>query len=145
MRRYLFLALLLAAPTLYGTSSVKTGARVVPFFVAEVKAQPVSIVISDDDVANGFVDVGGAALEIRSNDPNGYLVTFQLDRTLVERVEVEGLQSEVTISGASGFAAQRFGQVGTVNVTMRYRFYLSRKCESGTYAFPLRVSVHRLD
>ncbi len=102
------------------------------------------LVITDSDVALGYVDVPAASLfEVRNNDPKGYLLVFEIldgPPSLLENIQVRGLGSEVQLGAGGGWVPQPFTR-GVQSIELSYRFLLQKDARPGSYAWPVSLSA----
>ncbi|SRR6266581_631795 len=109
-----------------------------------VLAQPRAVVVTESDVARGYVEMPAAStVEIRSNSPNGYALVFDSQSDLVRQTQVTGLGAEARL-GAGGGALTvppAGGRPGTVTIDLGFRFVLNAIARPGVYAWPMRMSV----
>ena len=106
------------------------------FASVSVLGQPAALVLSEADVARGYVDVPqGASLEVRSNSREGFLLEFhnRLAGELVREIEVSGaVGGRIVLPGAArGVSAQR--------LVVGYRIVLLPAARPGTYPWPVQV------
>jgi len=106
--------------------------------------QAATLVITDADISRGYVDVPAASrVEVRNNNPQGYLLVFQpVDRTggMFREVRVQGLGREVEIRPGGGFVPQPYARI-PVTMELGYRFVLGKDALPGTYAWPFSISA----
>lgn len=113
----------------------------------KVLRQSPALVVTDSDVARGYLDVPSASrIEVRSNDPAGYLLVFDLPGGSpgpIESARVEGLGRDVRIGAAGGWIPQPSARI-PVTMELSYRFILRKDARPGTYAWPLALSARPL-
>ncbi len=123
---------------------IRVTARVAPHVRLRLLHQPAALVVTDPDVARGYVDVpDGARLEVRSNDPRGHLLVFEVADgpfPLFENVQVRGLGPDVQIGPGSGAVPQPAAR-GVRSLALGYRFTLRKDARAGSYAWPVFVSA----
>ncbi len=110
----------------------------------KVLAQPATVVITDADIARGYVDVPGRAqVTIRSNSQAGYMLVFASEGDFVRHTRVSGLGREVQIGAAGGIVPQSGAAQGVTHATLElgFRFELAAGARQGTYAWPVQMSV----
>ncbi len=119
-------------------------ARVAPHVRVRLVHQPAALVVTDPDVARGYVDVpDGVRLEVRSNDPRGHLLVFEVADgpfPLFENVQVRGLGADVQIGRGSAVVPQPAAR-GVRSLALGYRFTLHKDARAGSYAWPVFVSA----
>lgn len=123
---------------------IRVTARVAPHVRLRLVHQPAALAVTDADVARGYVDVpDGARLEVRSNDPRGHLLVFEVADgpfPLFENVQVRGLGSDVQIGPGPGVVPQPTAR-GVRSLALGYRFTLRKDARAGSYAWPVFVSA----
>lgn len=131
-----------SAETRTATAHFQVSAYVVPRVLAHVTYRVPSLDITAADVVRGYVDVPSAIhLEVRTNDPSGYLVTYAVTAPeLVARVEVHNGREVSTLSSPQGWLHRPFnGTRETQDWTLR--FHLRPNVTPGSYPFPFTVAV----
>ena len=119
------------APALADGALITVSARVLKRTYLDVRGEPDSLVLTQADIARGFVDLPpGMSVEVRSNSPEGVLVSFLAESELVRGV----LGEPVRLPGS-----QRGFSVHVLRPT--YRLMLSPAARPGVYAWPARISV----
>jgi hypothetical protein len=102
--------------------------------------QPSALVITAADVRRGFLDIEASTrIELRNNNPSGFLVIFTSRGFPYQEVSVTGLGREVTIGPNGGMFI--LTATGRSEATLTYRFLLSKDTRPGTYAWPLSISA----
>jgi hypothetical protein len=72
-------------------------ATVKSYFTVRITSQPVSVAVSADDVARGYVDVATPVqLDVEGNDPS-YAITFERSGAAFQGGEVQGLGQRVQL------------------------------------------------
>lgn len=111
----------------------------------QVVQQPSAVVVTQVDLARGYVDVPAPArLAIQSNSPGGYLIEFASHGDFMKQILVKGLTHDLQLN-ASGGAVMQPASAGAgitrASLSLSFRFVLSEMAGEGTYPWPLRVSV----
>jgi len=107
-----------------------------------VESQPPSLVLTEADLARGYVEVPAVSrIRVRSNDPNGYLLAFDVTAGPFTAIEVTGLGPAARISANGGWLARPFTGTQPVTSELTYRFLLASNVQPGTYAWPVSVSA----
>lgn len=107
-----------------------------------VESQPPSLDLTEADLARGYVEVPAAArIRVRSNDPNGYLLDFEVAAGPFTAIEVTGLGPAAQISATGGWLAQPFAGTQPVTSELTYRFLLAGNVRPGTYPWPVSLSA----
>lgn len=126
-----------------GTSSasMRISATVAPYTHLDVLAQAKTLTVTADDVKRGYVDVSaGTHLMARSNDPNGFLVSFTPRAGVFDSAKITGLGNDVEIDRAGG-SVHRAYTGREASMQLGYRFVLSRDVPAGDYPWPLQISA----
>jgi hypothetical protein len=107
-----------------------------------VESQPPSVVLTEADLARGYVEVPAVSrIRVRSNDPNGYLLAFDITAGPFTAIEVTGLGPAARISANGGWLARPFTGTQPVTSELTYRFLLASNVQPGTYAWPVSLSA----
>ena len=107
-----------------------------------VESQPASLVLTEADLARGYVEVPSVSrIRVRSNDPNGYLLAFDVTAGPFTAIEVTGLGPAARISANGGWLARPFAGTQPVTSELTYRFLLASNVQPGTYAWPVSLSA----
>jgi hypothetical protein len=102
--------------------------------------QPLEIIITNADIRRGYLDVNaGSLLEIKNNSRAGVNMTFEAQGLPFKEALVSGFGREVTLGPNGGIITHQI--IGTVIVTLSYRFVFDESSHAGTYAWPLSLSV----
>lgn len=105
--------------------------------------QSPEMVITNADIHRGYVDANAATrLEIESNSPTGYMLSFESYDGAFKEIHVSGLGEKVIIGSGSGMVF--LSHKGTHTMELSYRFILSKDAEPGTYMWPLSITVNPL-
>lgn len=136
--------LLLAAATA-GARSVKSGslmvsATVVPYLRSSVIEPDKSIQITRADIENGFIDVAGPVVEVRTNNRRGFVAVVRLATGIVSSVRVTGFSREFEVGAAGAFVTEAVGSISTTRL-IQYRLYLGATADPGIYELPVSLSV----
>jgi hypothetical protein len=112
----------------------------------QVQSAPTEILVSDEDLRRGFIDVAQpTALVIRSNSANGYALDLTTLAPLFSSVVVRGLTSEQSLGGEGGTIVQRWHAPQTVNLSLQFRLMLAPGLAAGRYPWPMRIDVRPLE
>ncbi len=131
-------------PQTKGSSAkVMVTAHVLPYVKLKVLKQSAELVITNADIARGYVDVPTASrIEVNNNNPAGCLIVFEGfggPMNFIKGVHVKGGGRDVYIESA-GWVTQPFARV-PVAIDLSYRFVLAKDAQPGTYAWPLNISA----
>ena len=129
------------------SARIEVRATVLPRTTLTVRRQQRQLVVTSDDVRRGYVEVPAAShVEIRSNDPRGYLLVFESQsgpEIPFQGVIVRGLGQEVQIGPGGGWVLRTDAR-GPVTAELTYRFSLSEDAHPGTYPWPLVLSARSM-
>jgi hypothetical protein len=107
----------------------------------KVLQQRTEMVITQADVARGYVEVQGATrIEVKNNNPGGYFLSFDGLGGPFKEIYIQGLGAEVQLAPHGGFIPQPFTRSAVVK-ELSYRFFLTDHAEPGTYSWPLQISA----
>lgn len=129
------------------SASIEVSASILPRTTLTIRSQPRLLVVTREDIRRGYVEVPAASrIEVRSNDPRGYLLVFE-NRAGPEapfrEVIVRGLEREVQIGRGGGWVPRADAR-GPVSVELSYRFSLAEDVRPGEYPWPLSLSARPL-
>ena len=127
-----------------GRAEMMVNATVASRAAVKVIYQRPAVVITDADIARGFVDFPSASrIEVRNNSRAGYLLVFTGIGDLFsmfDQVNVKGLGIETQIGPGGGWIPQPYAR-DTVTMELSYRFVLSKNIRPGSYEWPLSLSA----
>ncbi len=126
-----------------GSSSaqVMVSARVMAYSQLKVLYQLPEITITMTDIRRGYVDINAASrLQVKNNNPKGYLLTFQGIAQPFKEIHIKGMGNDLSLGSAGGFVLRPYTK-GNDTVELSYRFVLSENAQPGTYSWPVNVSV----
>jgi hypothetical protein len=132
------------APASGGTSAVLRVSAIVQRHASIRMAQPLSVTVSEADVARGYVDIATPVeVTVQSNLQQGYALVFERQGEHVRQVHVHGLQGEVMVgdAGASSARAATGGGMWREMLQLRFRFDLAAGTRAGQHAWPLHISM----
>jgi hypothetical protein len=133
-----------AAPAAAASTELQVTAYVMKRATLQVLAQPTSVVLTQDDIARGWVDVPATAqLAVQSNSGEGYMLEFTNQGDFVRQVLVKGLDTDVQVGAAGGAVMQRAKGRGVTRATLNlgFRILLSASARQGSYSWPMRVAI----
>jgi hypothetical protein len=112
----------------------------------QVQSEPAEILVSDEDLRRGFIDVVQPTdLVIRSNSATGYVLDLTTVTPMLSSLVVRGLQSEQSLSGEGGAIVQRWQAPQTVALSLQFRLILVPGLAAGRYPWPMRFDVRPLE
>jgi hypothetical protein len=107
-----------------------------------VESQPPSLVLTEADMARGYVEVPAVSrIRVRSNDPSGYLLAFDVTAGPFTAIEVTGLGPAARISANGGWILRPFAGTQPVTSELTYRFLLASNVRPGTYPWPVALTA----
>jgi hypothetical protein len=111
----------------------------------QVLAQAQELVVTNADIARGYVEVPAATrIRVKSNNPAGYLLTFEGmvgPGLLFDAINVLVGGREVQLSpNGGGWVPQPYVR-GGITQDVTYRFTLSKNARPGTYGWPLMITA----
>jgi hypothetical protein len=137
-------ALALAAATALAGNQVRldVSATVLKRATLQTLAQPTSVLVTEGDIARGYVEVPSPAqVAVRNNSRDGYLLMVASRGGFVRQLRVHGLGSDVQMGANGGFIRQPGGSVVRTVLDLGFRFELSDTAQPGVYAWPVQLSV----
>ena len=115
-------------------------ARVLARTSLKILHQIKTIMITSADIRQGYIEIKSASrIEVKSNDPAGYMLTFQGITWPFMEVHIQGLTNEIQVSSGNTFIHQPYNR-GIRKMELSYRFFLTKNAEPGIYAWPLSIS-----
>lgn len=130
-----------------GSGRAELGVSVVvpPVAVMRVERQASQLVLTEADVARGYVDVPMASrLAVRTTSPAGYVLDFFTRLPLFTSVSVTSPAGRIAFGSDGGTLVARAGPVRGVTTILNYRFRLGRNTKAGAYPWPLAISIRPL-
>ncbi len=98
--------------------------------------------LTEADLQRGWVEVPKAMrIRVRSNSPEGYLLTFALQEGPFSEVEVTGLAREGRIQGPYGWLPQPRLAASEATLDLGCRFRLAPGATAGAYTWPITLSA----
>ncbi len=139
----LFFASISPQSTAYAGSTrtkVMVSARIPALTSLKILHQVREIIITEEAIRRGYIDMESASrIQVKNNDPAGYMLTVQGLRWPFREVRVRGLANEIWITSGSAFVHQPYSR-GAVTAALSYRFLLSEDAKPGVYSWPLSIS-----
>jgi hypothetical protein len=151
-RRFLFAAPI-AASLVAGSSQsgvlMPVSATVAPQASVSVRS-PAVLVISQTDLARGYVDVAEASeLKLVSNFALGVALDVRAPRGLFTAMTVQGSDIDAQLPGEGGTIAFRWprvqGSTRSLSVVLRFRLVPAPGLQAGTYAWPIQLQGRALE
>lgn len=152
LQRRIFVTLLATAlfsttmPPGYVTNAGSTNtklivsARVLTGTSLKIIHQTKKIIITGEDKRKGYIDIEDAShIEIKSNNPAGYMLAFQGLAWPFSDIHVRGLAKEIQIGPGNTFIYQPYNR-GAISVELDCRLFLAEDAKPGVYNWPLFIS-----
>ncbi|MBL0124393.1 MAG: hypothetical protein IPP88_17255 [Betaproteobacteria bacterium] len=126
-----------------GTAGASLNFRITIPAMIRVNAmtQPDHVVIGEQHVNQGFIDLDtGTAVNLTSNNRDGYVLTTSYDSKLLSAIEVR--VSSQTLKASSGTGSMRVSSGLIVNklVPISYRLHLAPGVRAGEYRWPVALA-----
>jgi hypothetical protein len=126
------------------STSLSVSATVIARALMTTEYQAPSVVVTEADIAQGYVDVAQATrLQVRTNSANGYLLDFESAQSLFTEVQVSGAGDRVSLASGNGWVLEPFAGTA-VTMELSYRFVLAPNVQPGEYPWPIAVSTRAL-
>jgi hypothetical protein len=138
------LAMINAVAAEAGSGTLAVTATVVKRATLQVLAQPASVLVTDADLARGYVEVPAPVqVAVQSNSPAGYMLVLAGQHDFVREVLMSGLDSDVQVGAHGGMIPQRSAGRGVLRRTLelKFRFVLAKNAQRGEHPWPLQLSV----
>lgn len=124
---------------------IRVGASVTPYLVSRVEGQPQLVTITERDVQNGYFDVEGLSVHVKTNDPGGYMVVFRLPASIpAVSAEVFGFDEVVRLGAGGGFRRETLKSLSPAAHNLMVRIRLSGEIRPGVYPSPVQVSIRQI-
>lgn len=145
MGAFYFVMLLLASMHVAAEGSghgrVQVSATVLTVVNMKIVRQPGQLNIEQRHLNQGYVDIEvGSELSIRSNNPNGFTLTWSTDLVDVSRVSARISQSGVDSAIGDGCRVVRTPRFRVESVHVSYRLHLNSQAQTGTHPWPIALS-----
>jgi archaellin len=130
-----------------GQSSVNLQVSAIVVAKAQTRTdyQAASLTISQDDIAQGHIDVTAASrFSVVTNSRTGYLLDFYPVGEVFQSVEIKGWGYTTKIGADGGTVVRRGPVENNAAQELSYRFFLRSNLPPGSYPWPLMLSVRPL-
>ena len=114
----------------------------VPYLQWNLSEVPKTVRVTPEDIANGFVDLTGPILEVRTNNRNGFVVVFRLESGTFKSASIRGLDRDIELGSAGAFLMQPQASIA-MRHAMKFRLTLEHGVTPGEYALPVSMTVHQ--
>lgn len=142
--RWIVAVLVVASSALATASRAESltliSARVVPYLKWNEVARDQRVQVAAKDIENGFVDVAGPVLDVRSNNRDGVVAVFRLSGDGFSSARVQGFEREIEVGRAGAFVIDTFHGY-EIKRDVQYRLYLAPNMVVGEYPVPLTVQL----
>jgi hypothetical protein len=124
-------------------ASIQLHATVLARASMDAQRLPQRLVISEEDLERGYVELGQPVeVDFRTNHPGGVVLGFVLDSRQIAAVEAQAFEGGMPLaSGATIFVPQRERGFRARTVSLKLRLKLAPGAAPGTVAFPVSVSL----
>lgn len=127
------------------SASMQVSVAVIANTKVRTDYQATQLKITEADVTRGYIDVPAASrFLVSTNSRSGYLMEFYPIGDLFESVQIEGLGNAVRLGADGGTIVQRDPLLPNMTHELSYRFILRPDVQSGSYQWPLLLSVRPL-
>lgn len=127
------------------SASMQVSAAVIANTKVRTDYQAAQLKITGADVTRGYIDAPAASrFLVSTNSRSGYLMEFHPVGNLFESVQIEGLGNAVRLGADGGTIVQRAPLLPNMTHELSYRFILRPDAPSGSYQWPLLLSVRPL-
>jgi len=137
------LALTIAADDIYPSSmQLQVSALVLKKVWMRTESAPGVLMVSQDDVARGYIDTPAATvLSLRNNSEDGFRLEFHVDPEVASSATVSGLPQPVRI-GSEGATVTLPGRYRIARrLEMHWRVWLASGIVPGTYPWPVQIEI----
>ena len=126
--------------------SLGVSAIVVPVARLELTTREPELLLTAEDLDRGYIESPWPLhLTVYSNSRSGYALDVLPVSPLFSAMSVQGLGSEVLLSGEGGTVTQRWSHPQEVSLELRFSFVLAEGVRPGRYAWPVRLAARPLD
>lgn len=136
-------ALLVAAEETYPSSvSLSVSAVILKKVWIRTESSPPALVLTDADVARGFIDVPApTVITLRNNSEDGFLFRFGLDANVASSARVTGLTQPVHFGQEGAMLAQPGRFRTEKRLELRWRLQLAQGITPGQHPWPVQIQV----
>jgi len=132
-----------AAQAAQSSANLRVSVSIVAHARARTDYQATQLDISENDIAQGYVDVVSASrFAVFTNSRAGYAIDFHPLGELFQSVQISGSDQTARLGADGGSVAQR--GVRTMSHELSYRFVLAAGLQPGSYPWPVQISVRPL-
>ncbi|MDZ4165569.1 MAG: hypothetical protein U1C55_10635 [Smithellaceae bacterium] len=123
--------------------SMEITTRVLPHWKLSVEYQAQEIVITEEDIRKGVVEVkAGTRLTIKNTSKAGYYLLFEGLGKPFKSLSLQGINGlgEVIITSPNALVHQEYSKTARTH-ELSYKFYLSDDVKPGTYPWPVLITL----
>lgn len=105
---------------------------------------PAAVTVTQADIERGYVDLAQPVeVDIRTNDPGGFLLGFSLSSPMLKGAQLMGAGLDVAVgpNGGSVALAKYASGVGAHTVQLRARLHLSEQAQPGVLSWPVAIYI----
>lgn len=125
-------------------SIIKVSAKVLTRTSLKIIHQIKEIMITSIDIHKGYIDIKDALhIELKNNNPAGYMLAFQGLAWPFKEISIRGLAKEIQVGPGSTFIYQPYNR-GAISVELNCRFLLTEDAKPGVYDWPLFISSQHI-
>jgi len=122
--------------------ALKLTTRVLPVVKYEIILQKKNVLITEDDIHRGYIDVRSAVIiSVMTNSVNGYVLTFFVGRDAFKEVEVFCDSAFTRIDDANNEIYMPPAGMQPIVKELSFRFYLSDNFLPGVYDWPVAFAI----
>lgn len=121
---------------------LRSTATVVAYAVVEEQTHVPSLVITNDDLTRGFVEIRhGTLLSVRSNSEAGLFLDFEIQSPFIDQVRIEGLPGNPRLGRHGGSIWTAGAGATPLQAALSYRFQLAPEAHVGRFPWPVTVAA----
>ena len=126
------------------TATMQVSVQVIARAIVSVDSQPVSVTITSDDIARGYVDVQAPIMvRVRTNSRQGYMLQVENQSETFSSIELTSGNVEMHVGDHESWIQRPYVAGGDL-MPMRARLHLSQAAVSGTFAVPIAFTASPL-
>jgi hypothetical protein len=134
-----------AAEVFAAYTAIPVSVTVISNTKMELSYQSTQLNITNADIARGYIDAPGAfRFSVNSNSRLGYLMDFHPIGYIFSSVRISGLGDSIQLGADGGTIIQRGMLPKKTSYELGFRFALNSAVRSGSYPWPLQLSVRSL-
>jgi hypothetical protein len=123
------------------STQMAVSVEVIARTILTVDRQPATVIVTESDIARGYVDVPAAiGFEVRSNARNGFLLRFQPVSGPFSKATLTWDDALVTVGADASWIARPY-RSGISSGIVDVRLTLASGIAAGTYPWPVALSA----